>query len=299
MYIEEAINSIRNQTYSGGLEIICVDNNSTDNTFQVLEILQSKFPNIILRKEKKPGANAARNNGLNTASGSWIQFLDADDLLEPQKIEHQRALIRAERKIPAFIAAAYKQLSTDGRFVKNQQLSDNKYLGTFINQAGITSSNLWNKEWLEKVNGWDENLQSSQEADLMMRLMLAGGEYKSDPKALTVIRERESGQISQNDPEKKWSQYLEVRFNYLEKLKQSYPKVYNHLKPQFHDFLMISIITLGRYNANSADHYFQKIRNEGWESAGKFGMGKIKVWFIRYFGVLLFIKFMQAGTNKN
>ena len=86
-YLKECLDSVLAQTYEP-LEIVCVDNNSSDNTKEVLDQLRDSH-NLIIDEEKNPGACAARNKGLAVCKGEWVQFLDADDLLLADKIETQ------------------------------------------------------------------------------------------------------------------------------------------------------------------------------------------------------------------
>jgi glycosyltransferase involved in cell wall biosynthesis len=85
-YLEETINSAINQTWPNK-EIIIVDDGSADNSL----LIANKFagPNIKVFSQENKGASAARNKGLSEASGAYIQFLDADDLLSPDKINSQ------------------------------------------------------------------------------------------------------------------------------------------------------------------------------------------------------------------
>ena len=78
------------------LELICVDNNSSDATLDILRTRLTEVPNAMVLSEKKKGASAARNRGLKEASGNWIQFLDADDFLMPHKISTQVELLESE-----------------------------------------------------------------------------------------------------------------------------------------------------------------------------------------------------------
>ena len=73
------------QSYSVD-EIIVVDNNSTDNTHQ---LIKEKFPDINLIKEINQGVSHARNRGIIHAKNDWIAFLDSDDQWCPKKIELQ------------------------------------------------------------------------------------------------------------------------------------------------------------------------------------------------------------------
>lgn len=248
-YIEECIVSVINQTYKE-IEIICIDNNSTDATPDKLLQLQKQYSQLIIDKELRSGAPAARNKGLSISKGDWIQFLDADDLLLPNKIQHQINLISQTNV--AVIAGAYKRRYVKDIEVEITQLNNNKYIAPFINQSGITSSILWNKNALNKIIGWNEKLKSSQEADLMLRLVLNENEFKTDLVPLTIVRERESGQISQRDPAEKWKQYIDVRLKYMQTLENKHPKIFMEYKNIYAGFLLISIITLSKYNKQEA-----------------------------------------------
>ncbi|MBX3165251.1 MAG: glycosyltransferase family 2 protein [Bacteroidetes bacterium] len=281
-YIQECIHSVINQTYKS-IEIICIDNNSTDTTWNVLLELQKQYPQLILEKELKPGACAARNKGLSIAKGEWIQFLDADDLLLPNKIEHQVGLV--QNKNVAFLAGAYKKRKVQGNEIEVILLNKNIFLATFINQCGNTCSNLWNKDALQKNGAWNENLKSSQEADLMMRLALNNSHFLIDRTPLTVIRERESGQISQRNPAEKWKQYIDVRLNFMQELKTKFPPIYAEHKDTYVDFLLVSLITLAQYDKNET----LSIYNKSIKPQHGFNISQLRSAFIKLFGFNLFL----------
>lgn len=75
-YIAQAVDSVRRQTWSGEMEIIVVDDGSTDNTARAAQVLGAK-----LLQKAQGGAASARNAGLRVATGELILLLDADDLL--------------------------------------------------------------------------------------------------------------------------------------------------------------------------------------------------------------------------
>lgn len=85
-YIEETIQSVLLQTYKN-IEIIIVDDSSTDNSYKVAKSFESK--NIKVVRQKNQGPGAARNRAFELSNGEYIQYLDADDLLEVHKIEIQ------------------------------------------------------------------------------------------------------------------------------------------------------------------------------------------------------------------
>lgn len=80
-YIEELLLSVENQTYKN-LEIICINDGSTDTTLNILSKHQSKDSRIKIINQSNLGAGAARNQGLRAASGDYLSILDADDILD-------------------------------------------------------------------------------------------------------------------------------------------------------------------------------------------------------------------------
>jgi glycosyltransferase involved in cell wall biosynthesis len=85
-YILETIESVRSQIFSDW-EMLIVDNGSTDDSLALARQIKDERIKILQCQKKGPGA--ARNYGLNSATGEWIQFLDADDLLLPNHFQQQ------------------------------------------------------------------------------------------------------------------------------------------------------------------------------------------------------------------
>lgn len=85
-WLPRCLDSLLEQTYSE-LEIIVVDDGSSDNTKEVLSAYTKKFPQIKAIRKENGGECAARLTGLEYASGSWIGFVDADDAVEPDMFE--------------------------------------------------------------------------------------------------------------------------------------------------------------------------------------------------------------------
>ena len=92
-HLPDTLMSARYQT-ERDIEIICVDNNSTDATRDILEQAAAEDSRIQVLEEKTAGEGPARQKGFVAATGKWLYFLDADDLMEPQLLEH--AIARGE-----------------------------------------------------------------------------------------------------------------------------------------------------------------------------------------------------------
>jgi glycosyltransferase involved in cell wall biosynthesis len=97
-FIQEAIDSVRAQTFDD-LEIVVVDDGSTDNTLEILAGIQD--PRIRVVRTPHLGISAARNEGLAHIRGEFIAFLDADDRWRPDKLERQIRMMDAEPDLGA------------------------------------------------------------------------------------------------------------------------------------------------------------------------------------------------------
>lgn len=85
-YLRQCVESVLAQTYSNW-ELILVDDGSTDNSGKMCDLAARTTSRIKVRHTKNQGVSAARNTGLNMMRGSYVAFLDADDLLHPQFLE--------------------------------------------------------------------------------------------------------------------------------------------------------------------------------------------------------------------
>ncbi|MGI6469954.1 MAG: glycosyltransferase family 2 protein, partial [Paludibacteraceae bacterium] len=99
LYVEEAIQSVVNQTYTDW-ELIIVDDGSTDDSLAVVKRYESD--KIRVYTQPNSGACVARNKALSLAQGAFVKFLDADDLVAPDCLEKQVAQIQtlAANQIP-------------------------------------------------------------------------------------------------------------------------------------------------------------------------------------------------------
>lgn len=199
--VEEAIKSVIGQTYPV-TEIICVDDGSTDTTLAVLYNIADRYPESVkVLSIRNGGAPFARNYGMSKASGEWIQFLDADDVLLPDKIASQiSTLHNYGKKADLIIGALYKKeyTVTDSPGVLVEPSDKSVWYDLVKHRMGRTSSNLFRKVFVEEVGGWDESLPCSQEYELMFRIVKRGGLVLRDPRPLTLKRNR-PGSVGKSD----------------------------------------------------------------------------------------------------
>ena len=85
-YLSRCLESVINQTYKN-LEIICINDKSTDNSAKILEEYSQDSRIIVLNNENNQGSAISRNNGLDIATGDYVYFIDADDYIEKKYLE--------------------------------------------------------------------------------------------------------------------------------------------------------------------------------------------------------------------
>ena len=79
-FLSRCLDSVINQTHEN-LEIICVNDESTDGSLEILQEYAAKDSRVIIENQKNQGAPVARNRGIEIATGEYIHFVDADDWL--------------------------------------------------------------------------------------------------------------------------------------------------------------------------------------------------------------------------
>lgn len=83
LYLDRCLKSIINNTYRN-LEIICINDGSTDTSLNILESYKENDSRIIVISQENRGVSSARNKGLEIATGEYISFVDADDMIHPK-----------------------------------------------------------------------------------------------------------------------------------------------------------------------------------------------------------------------
>ena len=172
-FIENALKSLLKETHIE-LEIIVVDDGSSDNTCGIVKTLQTSHPHIKLINTSHGGVTKARNIGLKSVSkdARYVGFLDSDDLNVPHRLLRQSNILETSADID-FVIGLFKI------FVKANEESCEVIPGSktmTIRGIGVTNI-LFRKSVFDKIGLFDETLDSSEDADFVMRLMEAKVPY--------------------------------------------------------------------------------------------------------------------------
>ncbi len=256
-YIERCMRSIVGQRHQD-LEIICVDDGSSDGTAEkIRSVIATSERSIQLIQQPNQGAPVARNAGAALATGTYIQFMDADDLLLPEKIQHQTELAH-RTGLPGLIVGSFQLIDPDGRLVRTevQDPADREpWLDLMQHRLSGTPQNLWKRETVAAVGGWDTALKSSQEYDLMFRMLAAGANLEYDREVLTEIHQRAHGSISQVNVDRNWIRFIELRVRIIKHLKSR--QIEHDMQP-YYQVLFDGIRTLYPYDRTAALELYRK-----------------------------------------
>jgi glycosyltransferase involved in cell wall biosynthesis/O-antigen ligase len=199
-YISKTIESVLSQTYKN-LEIIIVDDGSTDNTNNIIQKYAKKEKRIIVLSQNNKGPSAARNLGFSVAKGEYLCIIDGDDIMLPEKIESQACLLESNPSIGFTYSKVYyfkdkindiyiRDLAAiDGSDLVHQKLL--KY-GTFITPNSV----FFRKNVFDQFGGFDESLRSSEDFDYWLSLSKRGVNFLHQDKYLTLCRIREGSATS-------------------------------------------------------------------------------------------------------
>jgi glycosyltransferase involved in cell wall biosynthesis len=255
-YVERAVRSVLMQTHRD-IELIVVDDGSTDGTRERLRSLKQELgEQITVIEQENRGACAARNAGSARASGVYTQFLDADDVLLPGKLAHQAALVE-QQGWPDILVGGHVLLDAEGRTIGSEvqtQAPRDPWMDLMAHRSGGTCQNLWRRSAVEQVGGWTEGLRSSQEYDLMFRMLQHGAAMAYDPEVLTEIHQRPGGSISQTGLDRNWERFVDLRVRIVDHLRRTRPDL--DLQPYL-QVLFDSIRTLYLYAPERAVALYQ------------------------------------------
>lgn len=170
--------AVRSALENGPLlhQVILVDNDSTDGTFDLCkELKKSIGDKIVVIEETRIGACNARNKGLGLVKTEWVQFLDADDWISPEKFRSQVAF--AHQQAIDVVVSPFDLV--DGKGDRSQSILPElpAEMGLMRGCLGTTGANLFRTSQVLAVKGWNSNWSSAQEYELMYRLSINGAKF--------------------------------------------------------------------------------------------------------------------------
>ena len=152
--INRCLDSLIHQTIFDKMEIILINDGSTDGTEDILLEYRNKYPNIYFETIANSGVSAARNRGLSIAKGSYIGFMDADDYIDS---DYYELLLNNLKKGYDLVCCGFIAEYEDGRYVKKSSreertLDQKESIIEFLMGKAI-GPGVWNKLYRREILG--------------------------------------------------------------------------------------------------------------------------------------------------
>ena len=177
LFIEKTLECVLSQKYKK-FEIIFSDDDSKDNTIQILENYKPKFQklgiDVKIIKNNHAGPGRARNQGLKLAKYEWISFLDSDDLWHEEKLIKVFSFLEKNKELNCILHRQFfvsmsnkvKNYDFDKYFDKNIPVKKQLYKNNFFAMSAVTIK----KNLIEEVQGFNESYENAQDFDLWLRI---------------------------------------------------------------------------------------------------------------------------------
>ena len=225
-FIAETIESCLNQTY-GNIEIIIVDDGSADSSLDIARQYEKKYQNIIVEAQKNSGAPVARNRAFELSRGDYIQYIDADDLMDPDKIRPQMEVLKtADAKAVAFGRFGIFKKNIKNVIWKdlpvNKNYDDPKQFLIELwasGRAAITHLWLIPRVLIEESGGWNESLAKNQDGDFFSRVIFKAGKILFVKNSICYYRKDNEGSVSKQTSRKALEATLRSFDGYLALMK--------------------------------------------------------------------------------
>ncbi|MEB0160239.1 glycosyltransferase family 2 protein, partial [Pseudomonas sp. AH2 (2023)] len=187
-YLEEALKSIFSQDYTN-VEVIIVDDGSTDNSYAMLEALQNTY-DFQLFTQTNQGVSAALNHGLKYANGKYVSTPDLDDIMLPESVRVRADYLDKHPEVGC-VGALVVYMDSEGNNVKTQKLAEIQRLGfdEILSNAIVVGApvSLYRMDALRAAGFYEPSIKVQ---DFQMTLKIADQGYQIHVLPISVTRYR-------------------------------------------------------------------------------------------------------------
>ena len=163
------------------VQIIVVDDGSTDGSDRVAIECACTDPRISIIRQPHLGASRARNAGTSNAHGRYIQYLDADDILEPDTLRMRVSALEQSGADVAYSDWSVWSCDGDGSFrisgVSRNQMGQRPDIQLLAQAFWPPGALLYRREFVERLGLWDEALFIAHDVDFLVRSALMGAQF--------------------------------------------------------------------------------------------------------------------------
>jgi len=194
-FVDAAIKSVLNQTYDN-IELIIVDDGSTDNSLSVIQQF-TQDNRIIFISQANNGAAAARNAAFKVSHGDYIMYMDADDCIEKRKIERQVKTLAEMGDVDAVSSACWDFFhydTTEAKFpnytIYKSYSRPLEMIAEMLNSGEMMQTSCWltPRHIIEETGGWDEQISINDDGVFFTKVLLRASMVVFCPNAYVYYR---------------------------------------------------------------------------------------------------------------
>ena len=185
-FVSDAVASLLSQSHRS-LQLVIVDDGSTDATPEILHALAAAEPRIAFIAAPHSGIASSRNLGLALARGQFVSFLDQDDLCPPGRIARQHARLSADPELTALFGTTIMFRGANGSGPLLDAAESRPKLTMLISAA------LFRRALIEDIGGFDPAYQIADDFDFVLRLVESGQRIEVED-GVGVLYRRHAGQ---------------------------------------------------------------------------------------------------------
>jgi len=278
-YLRQCLESVANQSLRE-IEVICVDDGSTDSSYQIISEFAEKDSRFIAVKQENSGAGAARNNCLHRAKGKYILFLDSDDFFDKKMLEE--AYDCAEEYNADFAVFnsdqyyedtdSYKQVSWVVRYAElppyqpfsRRAMTDNIFK-VFV---GWAWDKLYNREFVLNNNLLFQEQRTSNDMLFVFSAIAIAKRIAYVDKSKILVHQRRDAQESLSKTrEKSWDCFYNALSALRDRLKAE--GIYDETEKDYINYaLHFSLWNLNTLAQPTYDKLFEKLKTDWWKDLG-------------------------------
>ena len=220
--LPEALDSLQAQTFPD-LEIICIDDGSTDKTLEILQAYAQKDSRFVLLAEPHRGVVGAANRGLEACRGEIIVRMDADDRCHPERTQKQRDYLLNHPDVavvsclvegfPAKAVGEGFQLYYD--WLNSLTTHEDITREIFVESPIANPSAAFRRRWIQDLGGYRDQ-GWPEDYDLWLRFYTAGARFAKVPEVLFYWREH-PGRLTHQDSRYSVENFLRAKAHFLAK----------------------------------------------------------------------------------
>lgn len=230
--LSKSIDSVLSQSCEDDIEIIVVDDNAPDSqerlmTENLMEVYANEKRVVYIKHPQNKNGAAARNTGIQASKGEFIAFLDDDDFFLPEKLSKQVAFLRGHHEYDGVYCMAKKNGKPYGTDTSEGDCTREMLM---LQTCIYTPCQMFRREAIMNINGYDETFRRHQDFDLMLRFFHAGHWIGCLNEILTEIGTNEGENIPSGEKIEEMKKYFFEKFMpYIEEINYKEPGFKNRV----------------------------------------------------------------------